>query len=114
MATMTHVLLGILEHNGTVINKIGTVSLALAAQHHGKPVYLVLRTDKILGEYDDVKIEENDSNNLCYVTENQFLIDLEEEIFSFSLSCEVSNLRSSVTTTKPYSTSEEELGDEDF
>ncbi|CAG8737265.1 15313_t:CDS:2 [Gigaspora margarita] len=75
MPTVTHVLLGadrILGHNGTVINKIGSVPLALAAKHHGKPLYIVSRTDKILGEYDNEKIEENDSSEVTKIYGDQW------------------------------------------
>ncbi|CAG8641773.1 7923_t:CDS:2 [Gigaspora rosea] len=74
MPTVTHVLLGadrILGHNGTVINKIGSVPLALAAKHHGKPVYIVSLTDKISGEYDE-KIEENDSSEVTKIYGDQW------------------------------------------
>ncbi|CAG8827278.1 18823_t:CDS:1, partial [Dentiscutata erythropus] len=74
MPTVTHVLLGadrILGYDGTVINKIGSVPLALAAQHHGKPIYIVSRTDKIAGEYDE-KVEENESSEVTKIYGNQW------------------------------------------
>ncbi|CAG8546153.1 12467_t:CDS:1 [Racocetra fulgida] len=75
MPTVTHVLLGadrILGYDGSVINKIGSVPLALAAKHHGKPVYVVSRTDKIAGEYDDEKVEENDASEVTEIYSDQW------------------------------------------
>ncbi|CAG8513910.1 9450_t:CDS:2 [Cetraspora pellucida] len=75
MPTVTHVLLGadrILGYDGSVINKIGSVPLALAAQHHGKPVYVVSRADKIAGEYDNDQVEENDTIEVTEIYGDQW------------------------------------------
>ncbi|CAG8437559.1 1715_t:CDS:2 [Acaulospora morrowiae] len=72
MPTVTHVLLGsdkILK-DGSVINKMGSVPLALAAKHHGKIVLVISGTDKIGGDEDET-MEEKDAIEitLCYAKE---------------------------------------------
>ncbi|CAI2165376.1 13413_t:CDS:2 [Funneliformis geosporum] len=84
MSSVTHVLLGadrILGNNGNIINKIGSMSLALSASYFNKPVYILSKSDKIASFFssedelsreleqeskkeEGEKMEENDSTEL--------------------------------------------------
>ncbi|ORY03354.1 nagb/rpia/CoA transferase-like protein [Basidiobolus meristosporus CBS 931.73] len=62
MPKMTHVLLGA-DHisgvDGSVVNKIGSLNLALAAKHFDKKVHVVSRLDKVYG-VEEEEVEENE------------------------------------------------------
>ncbi|KAK9720599.1 hypothetical protein K7432_004060 [Basidiobolus ranarum] len=63
MANMTHVLLGA-DHisgiDGSVVNKIGSLNLALAAKHYDKKVHVISRLDKVYGVENEENMEENE------------------------------------------------------
>ncbi|CAG8443513.1 5467_t:CDS:2 [Acaulospora colombiana] len=63
MSTVTHVLLGSdkILGDGSVISKIGSVPLALAAKYHEKSVFVVSRTDKIAGNDEEIMEEKEAS-----------------------------------------------------
>ncbi|CAG8446853.1 5266_t:CDS:2 [Ambispora gerdemannii] len=74
MSTVTHVLLGadrIIGNDGAVINKMGSVPLALASKHHEKPVFVISRTDKISACEEAEQMEENDPKEVTAAYGNE-------------------------------------------
>jgi len=99
MSSVTHVLLGadrILGNSGDIINKIGSMSLALSANYFSKPIYIISKSDKIatfspseddsLGEVEQEnkkeggeKMEENDSSELTNSYGQDLINDIKEK-----------------------------------